>query len=307
MHPFIIPLPQPYDFLRTFGAAAAYYAPGDTRVEDGIVRYRRLLRVGDALALVELEGVREGEADAHMLVRLLASRGEVDQDALRREAEHIAYPSHDLTPFYFLAEEHPYLRETVMVMWGLRLLRCISVFEALMVTIIEQQISLRSAQRAERWLAATYGDRLSYRGEDYFVLPGAARIASLDVEALTPLKITFIRMNRLLEIARAEADGSLGLEVLRDAGPETLYHALVGLKGVGHWTAAWTMTRAQGTFLYLGGADVALRAAVNQYFFGETGRADIARMDDAFAQFGEHAGLAAYYVILRWAFEKSAF
>jgi DNA-3-methyladenine glycosylase II len=307
LHTFSIALPQPYDFLRTFGAAAAYYAPGVTLVEDGIARYRRLLRVGDALALVELEGAHEGEDGAHMLVRVLAARGDVDMQVLRAEVTHMVYPAHDLTPFYFMAEENPYMRETVMVMWGLRLLRCTSVFEALMVTIIEQQISLKSAQRAERWLAATYGDRLTWRGEEYHTLPSAAQVALLDVEALTPLKITFIRMNRLLDIARAQASGALELEALRDAAPDTLYSRLLALKGVGHWTAAWTMTRAQGTFVYLGGADVALRAAVNHYFFGQTGRAHIPDMDAAFSTFGEFAGLACYYLILRWAFEKSAF
>ena len=55
---------------------------------------------------------------------------------------------------------------------------------------------------------------------------------------------------------------------------------------------------------HVGVADVALRAAVNRYYFGLPGRADVALVDRTFAQYGAFSGIAAYYTLMRWAAEK---
>ena len=117
---------------------------------------------------------------------------------------------------------------------------------------------------------------------------------------MTPLKITFARMQRLIDVARAAES----LEALRDQPTETAYQALVGLKGVGHWTASWTLIRAQGHYAYVGAADVALRAAVNHYYFGERGRAAVPLVDETFARYGAYSGVAAFYTLMRWAAER---
>jgi 3-methyladenine DNA glycosylase/8-oxoguanine DNA glycosylase len=107
-------------------------------------------------------------------------------------------------------------------------------------------------------------------------------------------------MQRLIDAARLAET----LEALRDQPTEIAYTGLMGLKGVGHWTAAWTLIRAQGQYHYVGSADVALRAAVNFYYHGLSGRADRALTDQTFAQYGAFDGLAAYYTLMRWAFER---
>ena len=137
--------------------------------------------------------------------------------------------------------------------------------------MIEQQIALKMAQTAERWLLDWGGESLIYEGETYYAFPRPERIAAASVEDLTPLKITFGRMQRLIDLAQMAES----LEALRDQPAEIAYEALIGFKGVGHWTAAWTLLRAQGHTLTSGAADVALRAAVNSYYFGLTGRADV--------------------------------
>jgi DNA-3-methyladenine glycosylase II len=153
------------------------------------------------------------------------------------------------------------------------------------------------AQAAERWLLAWGGETVEYEGATYYAFPRPERIAAATLDDLTPLKITFGRMQRLIDLARAAET----LEALRDQPAEIVYQALVGYKGIGHWTAAWTLIRAQGRFAYVGVNDVALRAAVNAYYFGLSGRADAALVEQTFARYGEHAGMAAFYTIMRWA------
>jgi len=192
------------------------------------------------------------------------------------------------------------LAQTVQVLYGLHSLQADSLFEALALTIIEQQIALRMAQTAERWLLVWGGESITYEGEVYYAFPHPEQIAAAAVADLTPLKITFMRMQRLIDLARVAES----LEALRDQPAEIAYAGLIGFKGVGHWTVAWTLVRAQGQYPYVGVSDVALRAAVNAYYFGLPGRADVPLVDQTFAQYGEFAGIAAYYTLARWAFAR---
>jgi DNA-3-methyladenine glycosylase II len=190
----------------------------------------------------------------------------------------------------------------VEALYGLHIFQTESLYEALTITVIEQQIALAAAQRGERWLIGWAGERIEYDGETFYTFPRAERLASASVENLIPLKITFGRMQRLIDIAHLEMQHSF--ERLRDLPHEDIYAALTALKGVGHWTAAWAMNRGLGRLVYVGSADVALRAAVNWYFYGLKGRADTVLTDAVFARYGEYAGLAAYYTLMKWALDR---
>ena len=58
----------------------------------------------------------------------------------------------DLKPFYEQAQRDPVLAQTVEMLYGLHSLQADLLFEALALTMIEQQIALKMAQTAERWL-----------------------------------------------------------------------------------------------------------------------------------------------------------
>ena len=147
-------------------------------------------------------------------------------------------------------------------------------------------------------------ESIRYEGATYYAFPRPEQIAAATLADLTPLKITFARMQRLIDIAQAITAGDLDLEGLRDQPVEQVYAALMALKGVGHWTAAWTITRALGVYGYVGAADVALRAAVNHYYYGVTGRAERELVDQTFAAHGSFDGAAAFYTLMRWAAER---
>ena len=288
------PLP-PYDFARTIEASRSLFIMSVIR--DGA--YRRVLRVGATLALVEV--TNHGTVAAPVIeARLLAASGALDEAALWAKVKRVLNLGADLKPFYAVAQRDPVLAQTVQALYGLHSLQADSLFEALALTIIEQQIALKMAQAAERWLLTWGGESIVYDGEVYYAFPRPEQIAAATVADLTPLKITFMRMQRLIDLARAAEQ----LEALRDQPAEVAYAGLMNFKGVGHWTAAWTLIRAQGQYPYVGASDVALRAAVNAYYFGLPGRAAVPLVDQTFAQYGEFAGTAAYYTLVRWAAER---
>jgi DNA-3-methyladenine glycosylase II len=290
------PVP-PYDFLNSVHASRYSSVMGIVR--DGA--YWRVLRSGWGIALVKLANA--GTVDAPVIdVYVMASDGDIVAGGLLATVRRMLDIDHDLRLFYALAQTDASLWSIVEPLRGLRYVQSESLFEALAITIIEQQISLAAARRAERWLVQWAGDSMDYEGTRFYAFPSAGRLATASVSELTPLKITFRRMQAIIDIAQMEIAQSF--ERWRDLPADEVYAELIALKGVGHWTAAWVLIRGLGYFRYVGSADVALRAAVNHYFYGEPGRCAPEVMDAVFAQYGEYAGLAGYYTIARWALER---
>lgn len=289
----------PYDFARTAEASRFLYAAG--QVERGV--YRRVLHVGDALALVEIMSI--GSVDQPLLeARLLAANGAVDDHALSAKVRRLLNAGCDLQPFYTVARRDHALLATVEALYGLHSFQSDTLFEAVALAIIEQQITLKMAQRAERWLMAWAKSGITYEERTYYTFPSPEQIAGADIETLLPMKITGKRIGAVLDLAHLAASGMLDLEGLREKPFALAYPTLMNLRGVGHWTAAWAITRAFGAYLFVGRADVALRAAANHYFFGQSGRCDPATFEAAFERYGDFAGIAGFYVLTRWAMDR---
>lgn len=290
-------LRAPYRFELT--AAVAHYSSLLGHWHAG--GFRRAFRAGDGLALVELRDTGTADAPAVEAV-VLAAVGNVEPAALREKVSAMLNVNLDLAAFTAFARQDAKLWPVVAPIEGLGLFATESVFEALVLTIIEQQISLTAAQRAERWLIGWGGEGVAYDGTWYPVFPSAEKIAAATVEDLTPTKITFRRMQLIIDMARLDMADSF--DRLRALPLDDAYRALMALRGIGHWTAAWTLARSMGHVLYVGSADVALRAAVNAYYFGQAGRCERDTTDSFFAGYGEYAGLASFYTLMRWALEK---
>lgn len=291
--------PPPYRFDLLLRLLERYAHPTLDIVHRG--DYWRALHVNGAVALLRVNERRTPGAPL-LDVHLMAHSGEPDLSALR---EHLAalLPMESAAAFYDFARQDVVLWQAIEPVIGLPEVRSASVFEALAQTIIEQQISWTTAQRAQRWLVEWAGGRVSYDGMTFYTFPTAPQLAAASVDDLTPLKITFKRINLLIEIARQQAAGELDLERLKRMPPEAAYADLLGIKGIGHWTAVVTLARACG---YRGVAhnDVALQAAVNRYFYGGKGRIPAQLVIETFAHYGTFAGLAADHTLARWVLEQ---
>ncbi len=290
----LIPHP-PYDFQKLLALLRCYpYATLD-RVHESA--YRRVFRVEGQLSLVEITG--GGTVEQPILqVRCLAGFP-VNETALLEKVQHVMdVESESRAAFFQMAQQDKKLQSIVGDLYGLPLLRAEDVFEALVTTLIEQQIAWKAALRAQRWLLEWANQAIEYEGETYYAFPTPHQIAAATVDNLKPLKITFRRMEFLISIAQKMVSGELTSEKL------STYEALLKLKGVGHWTAAVILSRAFGHRHQLTYNDAALQAAVNRYFYGQKGRASPQALIDAFAAYDGFAGDAALYTLLRWVFDE---
>ncbi len=283
--------PPPYDFskllalLRRFPCPSSFVLQGDSYIQP--------FRQGETLTLVRVRS----EADHLRIERLV---GEADGDTLRRYFARLLGTRRDLRPFYAYAQTQPALWRVIEPLVGLPLYCTPDLYHALVYVIIEQHISWAAAQRAQLALVQWGGTFIDYGGIRHYTPPAPARLASASINDLRPLKITFKRMQLLIDLSRAVVDGSLNLAELAQQPPEEVYGALLAIKGVGHWTASVVVGRVFGVYPYVPQNDVGLQAAVAHFFRTEK---SAQATEDTFARYGEFAGLAAHFTLMRWVME----
>jgi len=228
-----------------------------------------------------------------------------DEQAVIDQMRWILAADFDLSGFYSMAQQDEILSRILEPLYGVRHFQSETVFEALMTVIIEQQISLYAALKAQRALAEWGGGKIQHNGKTYFTFPTPQQIAAASPDELHAiLKITHRRVAVMQSIAADVISGELDLEGMRNQPIQAVYDQLIAIKWVGHWTIAWTLIRGLNNYDYVGHNDVALRSAVSHYFYNTDERISADEVTRTFAQHAPYSGLAAFYTLLRWAVDR---
>ena len=233
-------------------------------------QYCRLLDLGPKLALASVRAV--GRVEEPKLEVELRGDNLTPQDAAAGKAQ-VAWmlgTQQELTPFYDLARRDPALAAICERFYGLHLPHTASVFEALTLAILGQQIATNVARIVRTLLIETYGLRQAFDGADYYTFPRPEALASASVEDLRRLKLSYRKAEYVQGIARAACDGTGGLDYLKEKSDEEVVQQITQLRGVGKWTAQWVLVRGLGRPDALPLGDLALRRIVSSlYFDGE--------------------------------------
>jgi AraC family transcriptional regulator of adaptative response / DNA-3-methyladenine glycosylase II len=124
----------------------------------------------------------------------------------------------------------------------IRLPGCFNTFEMSVRAILGQQITVKAAHTLSGRLVRELGGELETPYENLtHVFPSAQVIASCDdIESvLGPLGIIKSRANAIYQIAKAMSQGALDFNEPYDK----VYEYLIGLKGIGPWTAEYLSMR----------------------------------------------------------------
>ena len=261
---------SPFDFELTAGSHTAFRGTyGADLLENGV--YRRLLEVRGKLLLACVRST--GTVVAPTLE--LEVHGQHLEDAdVARAAEVIAWNLGLYTPvdgFYSMAKGDPPMEGIVSTLYALHPTRTVTVFEALVLAIVAQQISTVVARIIRGSLIEAYGRSMTIDGRKYFAFPDPAVLLGAGVEGLRGMKLSYRKAEYIAGICQAICDGSLKLEGLRDAQDEEVVQRLTDLRGVGQWTAEWLLIRALSRPDAFPAGDLAVKRVISQlYFEGKT-------------------------------------
>jgi DNA-3-methyladenine glycosylase II len=238
----LLEIPQPYDFelstsrFRNFGSdgATVWHDDGLHRVVAG-----REVRVTAAPGGVRIEPwSEEAAAEVGCLLGL----------------------PFDLVAFREHAAHDPVLAEIVDALPGLRPTLNPVPFEALVVAITAQQISLRAAAAIRANLVERFGSRHDIAWE----FPTRERMREAHPHHLTVLGFSGRKAEYVLELAHADLDLA-SLDALPD---DDVIEAITAVRGLGRWTADWYLARHLARPAAWPAGDLGVRKAVSTFYAG---------------------------------------
>jgi 3-methyladenine DNA glycosylase/8-oxoguanine DNA glycosylase len=258
----------PFDFNLTAGYLTYFRGQyGSDSLGDGT--YRRLLDLGSKMVLASVRSL--GTVEAPELAVELAG-ADISDPERRAAAAQVAWllgAGEPLDAFYALTREDPVMSGLTARFRGLHLPHTNSVFEALVLAVLGQQISTNVARVIRTLLIETYGPRQAFGDATYFAFPRPETLAAASVEDLRGLKLSGRKAEYVRGIAQAALDPNGGLESLQELPDDAVVARLTALRGVGQWTAQWALVRALGRPDAFPAGDLALRRAVSRLYLGD--------------------------------------
>jgi DNA-3-methyladenine glycosylase II len=257
----LLRVPQPYDFALSTARFRDFGSDGATVLHEG-----GLHRVVDGVE-----------------VRVTAAPGGVaiqpGSDAAAFEIGRLLGLPFDLDAFRSWAESDATLAGIVDLLAGFRPTLNPRPFEALVVAITTQQISLRAAAAIRGNLVRTYGVRHGVAWE----FPTRERVKELRPRHFTPLGFSRAKAEYVLELAHSDLD----LDALGTLGDDEVIATLTSVRGLGRWTADWFLARHLARPRAWPAGDLGLRKAVSTFY--AAGRSlsieEVRRMSERFAPF----------------------
>jgi DNA-3-methyladenine glycosylase II len=151
---------------------------------------------------------------------------------------------------------------------GIRQIRQLDLFTALIRCISAQQVNLRWAAITRRRLAEAFGRRYDIAGEVVYALD-PERIARVDPTEIRALQFTNSKAVSIVATARAiTQEPDLSVERLHTLEDEQIIERLARIRGIGRWSAEWVLARTLGRPRVVAG-DLGVRKAVGLAYLSE--------------------------------------
>ena len=257
----LLEIPAPYDFQLSTARFRDFGSDGATVLHEG--------------GLHRVVSGRE--------VRVTAADGGV---AVEPWNEHAAFEigrllgvPFDLAPFRAWAAADHVLGPIVEALEGFRPTLNPQPFEALVVAITTQQISLRAAAA----IRANFVERFGVRHEHAWAFPTRERTRRARPSEFTVLGFSRAKAEYVLELAHSDLD----LTELSMRSDSEVIEALTGVRGLGRWTADWFLARHLARPHAWPAGDLGVRKAVSTFY--AAGQAlsieEVRRMSERFVPF----------------------
>ena len=260
--------------------------------------YRRVLWLADGPAEVTVRQDFAGETPS--LVAELRGHAEPAGGAAAAEArpvlERMLGLGTDLAGFYRVAAGDARLNALAARFRGMRPPCFPTVFEAVVNAVACQQLSLDVGIHLLNRLARRFGPALPGPVTRYG-FPAPDRLADADPAGLRALGFSTAKARTIVTVSERVAAGALDLEALHGADDDRAMGILLGLPGIGRWSAEYVMLRGLARYHVLPGDDVGARNNLRRRF----GLAEDAGYDAVASlsrRWQPYAGLVYFHLLL---------
>ena len=299
---FVMQCVPPFDF----NLSVSLFSNGNGQIrkfENG--KFWQVMRMYDQLVLISIESL--GTVDQPRIQVKIQSDREISREkknVARIFVSRLLNARFSLVPFYEYIAKDRILKELTRRLRGLRIPSTPTVFEALVDSIVEQQISLDVAHVLETNLVKTFGDSLNLEGKIYYAYPTAKNLAPATVEKLRSCGLSTKKAEYVKNISEMILKGDIDLEDYRDyKNPQRIVEELDKIRGVGVWTAELTIVRSMKKYDVIPADDLGLRRVI-AHFYRKDRMITAEEARRIAEKWGKWKGPAAFYLIVAEATEK---
>lgn len=165
----------------------------------------------------------------------------------------------DLSAFHRFAAHQGHLGQLARRFRGMKPPRFASVFECVINAIACQQVTLTLGILLLNRLAAHHGPVVRKDDQEAHAFPRPDDLVGLRPEQLRNLGFSRQKGRAMIELARSIIDGCVDLESLAELPDDEAIERLLGVRGVGRWTAEYVLLRGLGRTNVFPGDDVGAR------------------------------------------------
>src|SRR4030042_3838760 len=284
----------------SFDLNAEIFANGERQIrnyEKG--RFWQVIRGNSKLLLITV--VATGTVDKPKVsVEMKANREITAEDTKKAEKIVNALFSLDLDlkPFYEKVKDDKVMAQFTRKLWGLKIPTTQTAFEAVVDSIVEQQISLKVANSIENRIIKMFGESLDLEDATYFAYPTPQQLAPVSIEEFRQCGLSLRKGEYIKEASRLITEGKLNLEKLKTyESSAQIIGELDKIRGIGVWTAELTILRGMQRLGALPADDLGLRRVFSRYY--RDGKViSSAEARQIAKSWGKWKGLAAYYLVV---------
>ena len=291
----LAPVP-PYDF----DLSARIFSRGDPaiRIYDNGV-YRHALDIQGIPTLIEVRSIGTPDNPRLEVTATPGTKGVLVEDAVIQGIVASMFNIYDdLAPFYYAVRDDPVMADLTRRFRGLKSPTTPTLFEALVDSIIEQQISLNVARSLQVRLIKKTGKRLDLGTTGYFCYPSPEVLAGVPATLFRECGMTTRKGEYIQELSGSIVSGDLDPDTFsgyEDTG--MIIRELMEIRGIGKWTAELTIIRGIHRLDAFPADDVGLQRILSRFYReGKKVTSDEARL--IAAGWGTWQGLAAFYLDL---------
>ena len=203
----------------------------------------------------------------------------------------------DLKYFYEDMHEDSIMSKLILKLLGLNSHTTPTFFEAIVSSIIEQQISLKAARSIETKMIKEFGNILQLDGETYYSFPTPETLSNLEKEDLREYGLSFRKAEYVIDLSKCIEENKLDLNELKTKSTSEIISELLKIRGIGVWTAELAVIRGIHRLVALPADDIGLRRVVSHYYnnYEPISADELRRIAKGW---GKWSGLAAFYLVV---------
>ncbi|MDP6981289.1 MAG: hypothetical protein QF570_22235 [Myxococcota bacterium] len=285
---------QPYSLARTAARLVRFTTLVDRLDASGA--YSRCLHLAGSPAVIEVEQLAP-PSRPRLAVRLRgpAVRGAAAREDATRFVLRSLGAGCRLQPFYRKLARDPFLERAISEHRGMALCGGATLWEAMVTSILAQQVNLQFAYSIYDALTLRYGDRIEVAGESRVAFPTPERLARVRETTLRGFKLSAAKAGAIRRVASAFAKGELDEGELDGLDDEAVIARLVAYKGIGRWTAETSLIRGLGRLDVFPAGDLGVVKRLAIDMLGRDGVAREQEMRDFAERWRPHRSLALIY------------